>query len=327
MPSPKRHLVRNLLGGFVALLVSFALLFALDPGTFIYRGATAIGIPVELEPQGPLADGVKWHDDYYTVEYLDPQTIAIGEPRYYQKNVSYLIIGEERAVLFDTGPGIKEIDQVVRSLTSLPVTSIASHLHYDHVGNMGRFPSVAMLDLPHLRAQVDAQGVFAFGDAQHLGAVEKNAAPKVKVNTWLKSGEAIDLGGRSLKVVATPGHTDDSMMLYDEERKQLFTGDYIYPGHLLAILPGARIGAYLDTSTRLAETVAPETVLYPGHASATAAIWQTPRLARQDLLDLNASLQKLKRGEEPVEGVFPRQIKVNERITLLLPFDWNLDWN
>jgi hydroxyacylglutathione hydrolase len=43
----------------------------------------------------------RWIDDYYVVEAVDATTIAICEPRYYQGNYSYMIIGTERAVLFD----------------------------------------------------------------------------------------------------------------------------------------------------------------------------------------------------------------------------------
>src|SRR5215831_4771513 len=65
-----------------------------------------------------------WNDDYFLLEEIDPTTLAIGEPRYYQGNYSYFIIGRQRAVLFDAGTGTRDIVPVVRSLTTLPITVI-----------------------------------------------------------------------------------------------------------------------------------------------------------------------------------------------------------
>jgi len=93
-------------------------------------------------------------DDYWAVQSLDANTYAIGEPRYYQANYSYLIVGDRRALLFDAGSGTRDITHVVAGLTRLPVTVMPSHLHYDHTGGIAPFDSVAMIDVPYTRADV-----------------------------------------------------------------------------------------------------------------------------------------------------------------------------
>jgi glyoxylase-like metal-dependent hydrolase (beta-lactamase superfamily II) len=203
------------------------------------------------KPGAGESQGVRWFDDYYAVERLDGRTFAIGEPRYYQGNYSYLILGERRAILFDSGPGVRDIKPVVEKLTDLPVTVAASHLHYDHVGNMDRFDRVAMLDMPGLRDQVDEDDVFEFGRYEHLGFIDGIEPPVLRVTDWWGPGEDIDFGGRSVRVLRTPGHTPYDMMLYDESGGQLFTGDLIYPSSLLAFLPNSSRTDYLESTTKL----------------------------------------------------------------------------
>ena len=59
---------------------------------------------------------------------------AISEPRQYEGVNSFLVIGAQRAVLFDSGLGVAGIRDIVRRLTTLPVTVVNSHTHFDHVG-------------------------------------------------------------------------------------------------------------------------------------------------------------------------------------------------
>ena len=266
--------------------------------------------------------GVRWFGGYYAVERLDDRTYAIGEPRYYQGNYSYLIMGERRAILFDSGPGIRDIKPVVEALTDLPVTVAASHLHFDHVGNMDRFERVAMLDTPDLRDGVDEDGVFRFGRYEHLGFVDGIEPPKVRVTDWWAPGQEIDLGGRTVEVLRTPGHTPYDTMLHDEDGGQLFTGDLIYPTTLLAELPGSSRGAYLDSTNDLLDRIPPDTKLFAGHAAFTKTP-HTPRLAVSDVSDLRDTLEGARDGRVEAKGIFPRTYQVNDRIWLETGFPWN----
>lgn len=169
----------------------------------------------------------EWFDDWYAVERIDDKTFAIGEPRYWQFVVSFLILGDERALLFDSGSARRDIRPVVGSLTSLPVTVTCSHLHFDHIGNLRRFDRIAMFDHPTLRQRVK-DGVFTPAFSQYL----KLDHPRFKVAEWWPPGHIVDLGGRQLEVIHVPGHTIESIALLDRGQGQLFLGDYLYNAYL-----------------------------------------------------------------------------------------------
>ena len=93
---------------------------------FLVFGLSLAGAPPLLPAQdeGPH---VRWVDDYFTVEAIDERTFAIGEPRYAQSVYNYLILGEERAILFDAGPGLRDIRSLAESLTDLPITFVITN--------------------------------------------------------------------------------------------------------------------------------------------------------------------------------------------------------
>jgi hypothetical protein len=115
---------------------------------------------------------------------IDANTYALGEPRYYQANYTYLIVGGWRALLFDAGSGTRDITCVVTSLTHLPVTVMPSHLHFDHTGGIAPFTSVAMIDLPDTRADV-SNGRFTPRRYEYLGMIDGRVPPTFRVTEWV----------------------------------------------------------------------------------------------------------------------------------------------
>jgi glyoxylase-like metal-dependent hydrolase (beta-lactamase superfamily II) len=259
-----------------------------------------------------LAQGVRWFDDWFAIEDIAPGVIAVGEPRFHQFNWSYLIAGQRRALLFDTGTGVRDVNPVLRALTSLPVTVLPSHLHYDHTGNIHRFTHVAMADLPVLR-QGEHDGLFHAPDYLFLGADEGMVWTPVKISAWLVIGSVIELGGRSLEIVHTPGHAPDHISLFDRHRGIFFAADFVYPGPLYAFDPGADLASYLETAKALAGTLDRGTRLFCAHGTAdTSGKHRAPELAHVEIDDLVSALELLR-----ASGTRPRTWPVNSRMSLL----------
>ncbi len=254
-----------------------------------------------------------WYDDYYVVVMLDQQTFAIGEPLNPQKNYNYLILGEERAVLFDAGTGQFDIRPVAESLTNLPITFIPSHFHYDHVGNTVIFDNVAVVDLPHVRRRSENKQL-QLNWREHLGVVEGIAAPMLQIDEWLPPNSTIDMGGRELKVLYTPGHTNDSISLLDTASSTLFTGDFIYPGSLFAFMPNSNLGDYLQAAESVIGNASRTTRIFGAHGSTQGGV---PELSMGDVTDLREQLLKIKRGEADASGSYPVAYLINDRLTLL----------
>ncbi|MCC5950259.1 MAG: MBL fold metallo-hydrolase [Nitriliruptoraceae bacterium] len=198
--------------------------------------------------------------DWFDVQQIDPMTFAIREPRYWQRTVSYLILGHERALVFDTGSGNADLSVVTSALTPLPVTALASHVHYDHIGSHPSFSDVAAPAIPEVLHQVRGR--------THQAARRSTLTPRrrrLTVTRFVAPGATLDLGGRHLVMHHTPGHTPDSVSLHDRERGQMFVGDFLYDGPLtFGVLPGSDLETARHSAQLLAGLGDTDTVL-PGH--------------------------------------------------------------
>ncbi|MBR4688298.1 MAG: MBL fold metallo-hydrolase, partial [Bacteroidales bacterium] len=127
-----------------------------------------------------------------------------------------------------------------------PVMLAVTHGHGDHVGGVIGFPEFWI-------HPADTSMVGA--GARHYG---------IKVNL-LSDGEIIDLGGRQIEVVATPGHTSGSITFFDKERGYGFSGDAFGSTNLLLFTNSFR--TLVNTLDRTIAYMKANNIniLYPGH--------------------------------------------------------------
>ena len=259
-----------------------------------------------------LAEGVRWFDDWFAIENIAAGIHAIGEPRFHQLNWNYLIEGQHTALLFDTGPGVRDISEVVRALTKLPVIAFPSHLHFDHTGNLHRFQNIALADLPVLRACVRDDMLHATDDL-FRGFLEGMVWKPVRISKWWPIGMRIDLGGRHFDLLHTPGHSPDSVSLFDGDSNILLAADFIYPGPLYGQVPGANLADYLKSAEALLLQINDQTQIFCAHGAPDGkGQHRAPLMNSQDISDLQKTLTGLRDS-----GKTPRETVINARMTLL----------
>ncbi|CAM1363187.1 MBL fold metallo-hydrolase [Tenacibaculum xiamenense] len=241
-----------------------------------------------------LNKNIQWYDDYYAVKYIPPTTIAIIEPRYWQININYLILGENKALLFDSGPGERDIMNVVKSITKLPTTVMASHFHFDHIGNMDKYSGITLLEEQLIDGEYKNNIFLPTSDA-FIGKYEGRKTPELLVDKLIKHGDSIALGNRNLTAFYTPGHGNSSVSLFDKKLNFLFTGDFFYKGKLMASndIPNTNIDKYRKSITLMLNVINDQTSIYGAHNNIFEkdGTLSSLKLDVKDLKDLQIFLQ------------------------------------
>ena len=211
-------------------------------------------------------------NNWFTVEEIDVQTFAISEYQHYEETHCYLLCGQNRAVLIDTGLGVSNIKRVVDYLTALPVTVLTTHVHWDHIGGHRFFDRIAVhesekawiargfpLPLSEVKNQL-TKAPCSFPKDFDLGAFQLfQGEPQV----LLHEGDCFDLGGRTIRVLHTPGHSPGHCCFYELERKYLYSGDLIYKGCLDAFYPSTDPQLFHQSVKRLTDCDISR--VFPGH--------------------------------------------------------------
>ena len=178
-------------------------------------------------------------DTWFTVEEIDHATFAISEYGHWEKVHSYLLLGNEKAALIDTGLGIDNIKRITDKLTDLPIIVITTHVHTDHIGSHHEFETIYV-------HEADADWLINGIKGLSLEQIRNDIARDItkptpvtfnpetykpyqgKPTGFLADGDVIDIGNRKLTIYHTPGHSPGHISILDNKNKYLFTGDLLY---------------------------------------------------------------------------------------------------
>lgn len=222
---------------------------------------------------------VTQNQPWFEVYRIRPGVFAIYEPGQFEEVISYLIVGSDKALLFDTGLGIGDMRRLIGELTDREVVVLNSHTHYDHVGGNHAFDTIYGTDLDYTRQHERGRSHEEVAEFVGEGWIWKDTPEGFSTGDYVSrpfrvaervtDGQVISLGDVALEVLLTPGHAPDSLCLLDRRRRLLFTGDTFYPATLYAHLPGSTFEDYQRTAARLAGLANAVDVVLPAHNEPT----------------------------------------------------------
>lgn len=178
-------------------------------------------------------------DPWFTVRKIDEKTYAISELGHWEKVHSFLLIGDTKAVLIDTGLGIDNMKRITDQLTDLPIDVLTTHVHSDHIGSHQYYDNIFVHEYER---DWLVHGIVGLS----LEQIRANTARDIAIPTpesfnpdtyvpfqgeptgLLKDGSKIDLGNRYLTIYHTPGHSPGHIVIFDDSFGYLFTGDLLY---------------------------------------------------------------------------------------------------
>jgi len=220
----------------------------------------------KTNPQAPLE-----------VHPFDGKTFVLRENlcATFEAPFMYLLIGSSKALLIDTGDVADAklmplADTVMRLLPpQMPLLVVHTHRHLDHRAGDVQFE--------HL-SNVQVVGFDLDSVRRYFGFTD-----------WPNGLAQLDLGGRTVDVIPTPGHNATHISFYDRNTGLFFSGDFLMPGRLLI----DDTAADLASANRVAAFVKdrPITYVLGGHIELNAAgetfPWESDYHPQEHVLQLS----------------------------------------
>ena len=155
-------------------------------------------------------------------------------------NFAYVLTDtkSKESIVIDSGWETKPIVKAVRDAGAKVKLAVATHEHFDHTST-----------LEELAAALGAK-------------VAAHESSPIAHDVSLADGDEISLGANGVKVLHTPGHTQDSICLYDGD--EVFTGDTVFVGNIGRFEENNAAQIYHSIYDRILGLPG-STAMYPGH--------------------------------------------------------------
>lgn len=201
---------------------------------------------------------------------------------------AFVVEGDDRAAIIDTGCGLGDIRKVAESVTEKPLSVFLTHSHPDHTGGIYHFKDCSI----YMNDEDASAEIFGFkrdnefrknyvksrGPVRNPGHVEEmlslipSPEPDCEFSFLsIDDGSVLDLGNRTFECIHTPGHTEGSICFLDTSRRILFSGDTVNNSIILSRQKDnntSLIEKYHKTLAKLWERQTDFDVLAIGHETA-----------------------------------------------------------
>jgi glyoxylase-like metal-dependent hydrolase (beta-lactamase superfamily II) len=214
-------------------------------------------------------------------------------------DLMYLICGDKKCLLVDTGWGINDLPKLIKSLSPLPLIVVNSHGHPDHSYGNCFFNEVYIheADKPFVNKPINTE----IRNWAIKNALPKSLPENFNIDTWakmvpslksIKDGHVFDLGNRHLQVISVPGHSPGSICLIDSKNRLLFTGDTIQNPSWLHLEESLPLNQFHKNLNRLQSMMDEFEYFLPGHADL-----QTLPLPKKNIDELTAGIKQILEGK------------------------------
>ena len=194
---------------------------------------------------------------HYKVRQIFPWLYSIKEIDVF----CYLIIGNEKALLFDSCYGIYDLRGVVESITDKPYSVILGHGHLDHANGAPWFDSALLHEadfgiytehtsVKYRKSIINKSRADGLGPPDDYDK-EKYANMKQSCLKPLDTKKSIDLGSLNIDIIEMPGHTGGSIGLLIREHNLLLTSDSACSNMWLFLNESLPLNSYIKMLERV----------------------------------------------------------------------------
>jgi len=201
------------------------------------------------------------------------------------KTTMYLIEGDKKALLIDTGTKCEKLDEVIRKITQKPLDVVITHAHGDHAGNIRYFNEIYI---------------------HPADTVLLDKTYKGKVH-FVSDGSIFDLGGKKIEVSYMPAHTPGSIVLLDRKAGSCYSGDAFGSGQVwLQLRPYAPMKTYIESCKKMEKLMdGGITKIYCGHYPYVKKAY-----TKQYITEMRTLAEALVNGTAPKATPHPQKVSI-----------------
>lgn len=214
----------------------------------------------------------------FKIEKITSDIYLITEPYFREHANLFVMQGSPFDLLVDAGLGLCDLNKFLLSQGFSPKVTI-THGHFDHIGGLSHFPADDIIVSEKLAANVRKRHLWGldflkpeYFDPKLTHEMMGKSPLEIGLDFAIRPPKAIpsqtseiDVGKHLFYIISLPGHTDDSVVLYDQKNEILITGDMLYDGEIYADFPNSDKAAF-KRSLHYLKTL-DFTLVLPGHNS------------------------------------------------------------